>query len=576
MTDRNHTSDIHQTTTAPPDHGSISNPATAPTPDRHIPGIDRHPAAAVAASARFDIGSGGRVIIHEGAQIRDNAHFEAHDEGVVTIGRNAVVGVNNWIQGNGDVDIGELTCLGPNVVVLSTTHQMDLARPIQHQPLSKKKTTIGRDVWIGANSTIAAGVTIGDQAVIGANSFVNHDVAPRAIAHGSPAREKGQRTVTPKRLTLVFPVAVGFEDRPSRCHAVARFFATMGNTLSEIGVESWHICHPLAASGLDRVRGDRKYIRADHSDFGDLLDRIQPDVMFLWNGATPAHNITRRFAAERNIPIRCAELGWFPQSTTMYFDLKGTNARSSIRDLDLANTAVHPKLDQWLARWRTEMLVRDGWGADRPPIAPNNYVFVPLQDERDVNITLASPYPTMDAFVTALAKRFPNEQFVVRPHPHFRDVKLTPRANVHVTSEGSLHAWISHAEAVVGINSTALLESLAWDRPTHSVGAGIATGLNAIHDFNSVDDLTIHREITHDRRDRIRRFLSELIFVRQFRRKDLHYLEPLRHAHGIADLLENPVGRTANGKANNDESERKISHMAKESPGQTLTGAGSR
>lgn len=500
--------------------------------------IDRHPDARVAPTARFDVGGGGRLILSANCEIRDNAHIEVHDEGVVTIGRGAVVGVNNWIQGNGDVTIGELTCLGPNVVILSTTHQSDLAEPILHQPLSKRPTTIGRDVWIGANSTIGAGVRIDNHAIIGANSFVNRDVEAAVIAHGSPARVQGRRTKTPKRLTIVFPVAVGFNDRPARCHAVARFFATMGNTLCEIGVESWHVCHPAAASGLDRVRGDRKFIREDHRDFGELLDRIQPDVMFLWNGATDAHQITKRFAVERNIPIRYAELGWFPQSTTMYFDLEGTNARSSIRRLVLARVIVDPGLDNWLEAWRLEQLAKSGTSAIPKPFPDSvSYVFVPLQDERDVNITLASPYPTMDAFVSALAQKFPSERFVVRPHPHFADVTITPRPNVVVTTEGTLHGWIAGAHAVAGINSTALLESLAWGKPTHSVGAGISTGLDAMFEFHSVDVMTLHRTMDDARRDRIRRLLSELIFVRQFRRKDLHYLEALRRAYGVADLL---------------------------------------
>ncbi len=509
------------------------------------PGVECHPSAQVAPTARFDVGSGGRLILSADCQIRDNAHIEVHDEGVVTIARGAVVGVNNWIQGNGDVTIGELTCLGPNVVVLSTSHQIDLAVPVQHQPLSKRRTTIGRDVWIGANATIAAGVQIADHAVIGANSFVNSDICEAAIAHGAPAREHGRRVRTPRRLTIVFPVAVGFNDRPARCHAVARFFATMGDTLREIGVDSWHICHPAAAHGLDRIRGDRKFIRENHRDFGELLDLIRPDVMFLWNGATEAHQITKRFAAERNIPIRYAELGWFPQSTTMYFDLEGTNARSSIRRLDLSKIAVHPDLDAWLTNWREEQLRKataQSSGDDAQPGrgARSNgrgFIFVPLQDERDVNITLASPYPTMDAFVSALAKRFPNEQFVVRPHPHFADVRLTPRPNVCVTLDGALHEWLSAADAVVGINSTVLLESLAWGKPTHAVGAGIATGLDVLFEHDSVETLSLHREIDGGRRDRTRRLLSELIFVRQFERKNLHYLDQLRNAYGVGDLL---------------------------------------
>ena len=49
-------------------------------------------------------------------------------------------------------------------------------------------THIGDDVWIGAQCVIRQGVTIGQGAVIGANSFVNKDIPPYAIAFGSPAK----------------------------------------------------------------------------------------------------------------------------------------------------------------------------------------------------------------------------------------------------------------------------------------------------------------------------------------------------------------------------------------------------
>ncbi len=49
-------------------------------------------------------------------------------------------------------------------------------------------THIGHDVWIGADSIIKQGITIGDGAVVGANSFVNKDVPPYAIVVGSPAK----------------------------------------------------------------------------------------------------------------------------------------------------------------------------------------------------------------------------------------------------------------------------------------------------------------------------------------------------------------------------------------------------
>lgn len=50
-----------------------------------------------------------------------------------------------------------------------------------------KTLVIGHDVWIGCNSTILRGVTIGNGAIIGANSLVKHDVPPYSIVVGNPA-----------------------------------------------------------------------------------------------------------------------------------------------------------------------------------------------------------------------------------------------------------------------------------------------------------------------------------------------------------------------------------------------------
>jgi acetyltransferase-like isoleucine patch superfamily enzyme len=50
------------------------------------------------------------------------------------------------------------------------------------------RTTIGHDVWIGANATVLKGVTIGSGAIVGAGSVVTRDVEPYAIVIGNPAR----------------------------------------------------------------------------------------------------------------------------------------------------------------------------------------------------------------------------------------------------------------------------------------------------------------------------------------------------------------------------------------------------
>ncbi len=53
-----------------------------------------------------------------------------------------------------------------------------------YMPSEKRKVYIGNDVWIGARSIIFEGVTIGDGAVIAANSIISKDVRPYAVVGG--------------------------------------------------------------------------------------------------------------------------------------------------------------------------------------------------------------------------------------------------------------------------------------------------------------------------------------------------------------------------------------------------------
>ncbi len=58
---------------------------------------------------------------------------------------------------------------------------------------NKGNIVIGNDVWIGYNATIMAGVTIGDGAIIAANSTVVKNVEPYSIVGGNPAAEIKKR-----------------------------------------------------------------------------------------------------------------------------------------------------------------------------------------------------------------------------------------------------------------------------------------------------------------------------------------------------------------------------------------------
>ena len=61
-------------------------------------------------------------------------------------------------------------------------------------PLTKPPITIGPDVWVCADAFIGPGVTVGEQAIVGARSVVVSDIPANTIAAGNPAQVKKRRS----------------------------------------------------------------------------------------------------------------------------------------------------------------------------------------------------------------------------------------------------------------------------------------------------------------------------------------------------------------------------------------------
>lgn len=93
-----------------------------------------------------------------------------------------------------DIILGNNCVLAPGVSLLSAGHD--------HQYLDLPDTTkpiIVHDyVWIGANSIVLQGVTIGEGAIIGAGSVVTKDVLPYSVYVGNPAKKIKDRIIKEK------------------------------------------------------------------------------------------------------------------------------------------------------------------------------------------------------------------------------------------------------------------------------------------------------------------------------------------------------------------------------------------
>jgi len=85
--------------------------------------------------------------------------------------------------------IGDDTWIAPNAYIVPLTHaykRKDIT--IAEQGSRGGDIIIGEDCWIGTNVVISPGITIGNGAVIGANSVVTKDIPEYAIAVGAPAK----------------------------------------------------------------------------------------------------------------------------------------------------------------------------------------------------------------------------------------------------------------------------------------------------------------------------------------------------------------------------------------------------
>lgn len=103
------------------------------------------------------------------------------------IGENFYANFNLVIVDDGDVYIGDNVMIAPNVTISPTGHPVEPeTRKLGMQFSIPVK--IGNNVWIGSNSVILPGVSIGDNSVIGAGSIVTRDIPPNVVAVGNPCK----------------------------------------------------------------------------------------------------------------------------------------------------------------------------------------------------------------------------------------------------------------------------------------------------------------------------------------------------------------------------------------------------
>lgn len=138
--------------------------------------------------------------------------FRVSNARAISLGAHVFVGEGSWFEtiGTGSIEVGDrcgfsgyavISAAGSivierdvlvarNVHILDHQHRYDrLGTPVHLQGIScPRPVRIGEGSWIGANVVILPGVTVGQHAVVGANSVVRADVPAGTVVAGAPAR----------------------------------------------------------------------------------------------------------------------------------------------------------------------------------------------------------------------------------------------------------------------------------------------------------------------------------------------------------------------------------------------------
>jgi len=142
-----------------------------------------------------------RINIGDNCYIRGELIIYPHN-GKFTMGNDCYIGEHTRIWSADDITIGDRVLIAHNVNIHDCNdhpigknerhkHYMEIitnGHPKEIDTINSAPIIIGDDVWIGFNSIIFKGVTIGEGAIIGAGTVITKDVPANAVMVGNPAR----------------------------------------------------------------------------------------------------------------------------------------------------------------------------------------------------------------------------------------------------------------------------------------------------------------------------------------------------------------------------------------------------
>jgi acetyltransferase-like isoleucine patch superfamily enzyme len=123
-----------------------------------------------------------------GSALRSGVKVITGSDGWCVIGQGTHISHNTLLAAAGGISIGAHCGISSGVIIYSRTYDRSDGAMLKDAKTRYAPVRIGNGVHIGMGARILPGVTIGDEAVIGAGAVVTRDVAPGVTVMGVPAR----------------------------------------------------------------------------------------------------------------------------------------------------------------------------------------------------------------------------------------------------------------------------------------------------------------------------------------------------------------------------------------------------
>lgn len=252
-------------------------------------------------------GQTDEVVFGDNVQIGDDVRILAPK---VRIGDHVVIHHHTTIYGYDEITIGDCTWIGQNVI-LNCTARLAIGRgctisaysnlwthfsggdPVFGSRFnSQKPASIGDDVWIGVQASIAP-VDIGAQALVLAGSVVTKHIPPNTVWGGNPAVDLTAKLGAP------FQPRSNQEKFDDMCHLLREYHASLRNTKGmqsgladdEFALDQLAGCYSLGgitiamADGPDSARSvfdvrDRSYSKLRTPEETGFMNFLLPLVKF--------------------------------------------------------------------------------------------------------------------------------------------------------------------------------------------------------------------------------------------------------------------------------------------------------